>query len=1294
MKKEYMLSFENEEKKNQSELSFEYRAYNFLNEYLFSYKRDGISLNMKRFNDLVPLLKMATRSFFVPKNLFVRNEKPIEFDKQNITVKMNKPIIMFAQNNFVHKNKTFKRLDKMFVINHLFNRYNTSDFKINFVRQKDDIYVNYIDNLSLKIIGDEYLNVYSYIFLNQYYYLNKYENINLYDNDIQKNINDLDIEFARRDNFLFINGSDMIKVINKDINVCTDNFLSNNNKNINIYDYSFLYRDISSIYLFSIDSLYKYKDKLNIYDIDFTRDKNKNLNIFENNLIYKSTSIFKLNVFENVFSKTNSVLLSIIENDILNKTNKQLFLNTLDLASYSNNNKKVSLYENVFGKTFLSSSNLLIANHIDIFSKIQYGMFINDTDFSERNKFKVSIFNIIDNFSKLDEPVSLLDTLSFSLKNNYELYVYNNIDSSKKYDKSLYIYDQQSFAYKNKAHMSITSLIDFANKNQQFASLFNKIEAENKYLHNITLYNSLQSTYKKSYYMYSFYEIISANKNSVNLYLDNTNTFLNSDGKSIVLLHSLYSVLKEQYDVNKVNNIAWIEKSSKDINRYMNQVFIEKLKYCISLKNINTFIYKNKKSLSKTIYQEFLFKQPYDSNLYYKDTIGFFKEYKNFNFDKENSYDIMKELIPICLFTDDDKAIISINKMKKDTFTEDTLQMMLKAPSKSFYTTNLTATKLSKNFFELDNLLCDKLALNTRFTSLINQSISKIIIQTWFYNNDIFINKNRLDTFESKLIDINKYATNTYIYNVIDIDKTKHSLFDTRYLFIDRNNRNTTIYEQELKYNKYYYAYAFNEYWLNNFKFGFMSNNETVFRKIYNATSKDGLFGEVPKFGDYLANDIQMSIQKKIITNKTIELLRTSTFNANFYEHYFLSKNIVLNELPEFSEMHKLVKDAIISTDEIIDWAWVYEEDEPFDDPFKIDELLLPQNDTRYEDFEDIIFNRETKKPRNPVQIFEDDENKFIAKFPNHYPIKDNNGKNAYENIAVEYLDVRTSIMRKVFLGYYKIWQDNIFDFSRMTIPQSAKKMLDYLYTWIILNFPEEDIPEAFRTFRLVRWYLERSIIECSEYIVTYHPDDLTSGTLSDTNFQIPSDIFEEQKMYIDTQRHIIRNNPKRLNEETHLTLEIENTKNTTISFSLHTTNSACIRLNNDIIDTITLPFTGKLVYNIPYTGDVNYFTIQREAFYNTDDDFFIGNIVIAGMGSTGKLDIEFNPKIQGNKVLNHVSHKVFSYINLYDDNEQLMQALLKGNIHIDEVYDKLLEYWDIHHQNKDKGKRLTIKRT
>ena len=44
MKKEYMLSFENEEKKNQSELSFEYRAYNFLNEYLFSYKRDGISL--------------------------------------------------------------------------------------------------------------------------------------------------------------------------------------------------------------------------------------------------------------------------------------------------------------------------------------------------------------------------------------------------------------------------------------------------------------------------------------------------------------------------------------------------------------------------------------------------------------------------------------------------------------------------------------------------------------------------------------------------------------------------------------------------------------------------------------------------------------------------------------------------------------------------------------------------------------------------------------------------------------------------------------------------------------------------------------------------------------------------------------------------------------------------------------------------------------------------------------------------------------------------------------------------
>ena len=81
-------------------------------------------------------------------------------------------------------------------------------------------------------------------------------------------------------------------------------------------------------------------------------------------------------------------------------------------------------------------------------------------------------------------------------------------------------------------------------------------------------------------------------------------------------------------------------------------------------------------------------------------------------------------------------------------------------------------------------------------------------------------------------------------------------------------------------------------------------------------------------------------------------------------------------------------------------------------------------------------------------------------------------------------------------------------------------------------------------------------------------------------------------------------------------------------------------------------------------------------------------------MGKNGNLNIDFNPKIQGNRMLNNVSEKIFSYINLYEDNNEIIQDLLKGNIHLDEAYNKMLKYWDLHHQDKYKGKRLTIKRT
>jgi hypothetical protein len=47
---------------------------------------------------------------------------------------------------------------------------------------------------------------------------------------------------------------------------------------------------------------------------------------------------------------------------------------------------------------------------------------------------------------------------------------------------------------------------------------------------------------------------------------------------------------------------------------------------------------------------------------------------------------------------------------------------------------------------------------------------------------------------------------------------------------------------------------------------------------------------------------------------------------------------------------------------------------------------------------------------------------------------------------------------------------------------------------------------------------------------------------------------------------------------------------------------------------------------------------------------------------------------------------------NLYDNKNEIYDIIKKGNLGVSELYKKITEYWELHHQNKTKGKRLTIK--
>lgn len=402
--------------------------------------------------------------------------------------------------------------------------------------------------------------------------------------------------------------------------------------------------------------------------------------------------------------------------------------------------------------------------------------------------------------------------------------------------------------------------------------------------------------------------------------------------------------------------------------------------------------------------------------------------------------------------------------------------------------------------------------------------------------------------------------------------------------------------------------------------------------------------------------------------------------------------------------LYKTNKKLDLRPEDFGNWVWVYETPDPIQgEPFGIDELLLPENDTQYENFKDIIFDKETLTPRNPVKVI--DETTFIAKYPIKHPSE------RFKELAVDYdasaydwenyYGIKTEIMHTCFTKYYRIWEAKMFDFSTMTMTQAVNQMLEYMYAWMIDYFPLEELEEAFRVLKLIRWYGESAIIQNSQYIISYEYDILESK-LTSGKCHIPNDLIEtvgdgktNDTMYVDASLGVIRNNPTYIgNGDAYVEFYIDNKKNTTFTFSLsNTVGSVNIYINGVLKDQKS--FTSlNITYPLPATGMTNVIRIEKPKNHNLNSTFFIGNIKVPYC-SFKDLSIEFDTKLRaGNKPLDVIAKKLIAYCQLHADRDKVYDVLMKANLGINETYKKMLEYWKLHHEGKTKGKRLTIKKS
>lgn len=383
-------------------------------------------------------------------------------------------------------------------------------------------------------------------------------------------------------------------------------------------------------------------------------------------------------------------------------------------------------------------------------------------------------------------------------------------------------------------------------------------------------------------------------------------------------------------------------------------------------------------------------------------------------------------------------------------------------------------------------------------------------------------------------------------------------------------------------------------------------------------------------------------------------------------------------------------------TNDFSNWAWVYEVPDPLEPAYGIDELLLPENDTKYSDFENLIFDSKTMRPRNPVKQI--DSTTFIAKYPTKHPFPERADVGRYyDDSAIKfenYYGIESEIMYIVYLQFFKIWQAKIFEFGGMDMVSATKRMLEYIYTWIIGGgLPLDKVQQGLRVYRQIRWFAESAVIRNSQYVVTYELDALHSN-LHTGKCDIPNDLHPGGSMYVDQNLAVIRCDPSTIdNGPASVTFFLDTYRNSIMTFSLlNTVGSVNIYVDGNLVDTRSV--SGRVSVDLIYTGDTIEVTIEKTAANNRNKYFYIGDITVPDL-SYKDLKVSFDPTLKmGNKPLDEVMKKMLQYANLYDDINEAYAHIRESNLGVNETYRLMLQYWELHHKNKIKGKRLTIKET
>lgn len=1056
--------------------------------------------------------------------------------------------------------------------------------------------------------------------------------------------------------------------------------------------------------------------------------KEFSLEVYDN--YFLSKNINHLNIYENILSKKPIIDLNIYDNTLLQKpVNNLLVYDTVflfkpinELTVYTNlmlsenGNNNISIYGNYFVKKPIN--NIVVYNNF-MLSKININdlfiyKYINVSFDKEKIMNNYNIYNFLINH-KSDKKNLYINNLYKILKLIPDkIYTY--------YDK--YVLSGHLNSYKD--HLKIFNSLLLSNKTRHFKEINSvkyKIQSLTDFKQkfsiskeNVILNHHLDKEMSFDKYIllaYKYNHDLSFLKKDILLSMDSKRKFrINSSELHLRLLLKKELYVKINIKSLYRNRYGFvIDDSDKTLYRNINSFrindinkFLYRDKYSFNINNTENLLIRKRYGFVINDTEDSLIRNRYGFSI--NNSEHFIKNInKSFNFDNftkfiyKNKYlmsvdvseiNISKLELPLGIIVHDNTIGLIVpekdlykennnqilHNNQKNTFTEYTNTFLSKEIKRTNIFNNIfVITEQRKVFLEYyHNFMLSK---NTKecLLDMTNELIEKQRKDGIIYDNIIPITKHNKKAFieksfsinkeqkkllkDNKLIEITKRSKDIVYYVDISLNKNAKIIDITDNIWTNKNAYITDMFKQKQTTKDIYEALVI--------------ENNVFIDKVEHQTVKD----------DYI--DININ-PRNTLKHKDITVIKEDR-KTNIQNYVFITKQQYETNpyVSEMNYMQKIIKDLEKPVEKTYNWAYVYQYDDPIDpnyDYYGIDELLLPEKDIDYSTFEDIIFNKKTMTPKRPIKIL--DDNTFIAKYPIEHPTPN------YEEIGIVYIDVPTDLMYTIFTKFYQIWYANIFKFGNMSMVDSLKLMLDYMYAFIVTNYSgSEYLEPALRVFRQIRWFGETSVMHNAQYKISCEYEDLKSN-LQTGNCMIKNEL---SRFFIDKTLKVISVEPTSIGQEAYIKLYASNKEDSQITFSISLTGGNVDVYINDLhVDTIYSNHA-SISYNLPATDTENEIILKRSASNNLGH-CYVGNIIIKN-GAYKNLSIEYDPELKaGNMPLNDIVNKMVILANMYEDEKEAFEQFRKGNLAISELYKRLEKYWEFHHENKIKGKRLTIKET